>query len=487
MAQQAHILILGLGISGLSMARWRARTAGSAALRVADTRDKPPALEALQRELPQAQFISGAFSEALLDGVGEVLVSPGIEPTEPLLAAARAKGLPIHGELELFAQALQQLQQERGWQPKVLAVTGTNGKTTVTALTGKLLQSAGLDVAVAGNIGRALLDELGARLDAGRLPQAWALELSSFQLHAHATQAPQMAEEGSPFAFRPTAATVLNVTQDHLNWHGSMAAYAADKERVFGVQGTLVLCRDDAVVMAMRAGALAGRAAVTFGMDAPQAAGDFGLQNIDGALWLVRAGGGGALQKLLPVDALRIRGLHNASNALAALALAAEVGCPMDAMLQGLQEYDGEKHRVQPVGELDGVEYFDDSKGTNVGATLAAVQGLGAQRRLVVILGGDGKGQDFSPLAVPLAACARALVFIGRDGPQIRAALAQLDVPMLDAKDMNEAVQLARRHAQPGDAVLLSPACASLDMYRDYAERAQAFCDALRAQQGAAA
>lgn len=481
---QATILILGLGISGLSMARWRARTAGSAALRVADTREKPPALEALLRELPQAQFVSGAFCEALLDGVGEVLVSPGIEPTEPLLAAARAKGLPIHGELELFAQALQQLEAERGWQPKVLAVTGTNGKTTVTALTGKLLQSAGLDAAVAGNIGRALLDELGARLDAGRLPQAWALELSSFQLHAHAAQAP---EAGSPFAFRPMAATVLNVTQDHLNWHGSMAAYAADKARVFGVQGTLVLCRDDAAVMAMRDGALAGRAAVTFGVGAPQAAGDFGLQDMDGALWLVRAGEGGALQTLLPVDALRIRGLHNASNAQAALALAAEAGCPMDAMLQGLQEYDGERHRVQPAGELDGVEYFDDSKGTNVGATLAAVQGLGAQRRLVVILGGDGKGQDFSPLAAPLAACARALVFIGRDGPQIRAALAQLDAPMLDAKDMNEAVQLARRHAQPGDAVLLSPACASLDMYRDYAERAQAFCNALRALQEAAA
>ena len=481
---QAQTLILGLGISGLSMARWRARTAGSAALRVADTREKPPALETLQRELPQAQFVSGAFSEALLDGVGEVLVSPGIEPTEPLLAAARAKGLPIHGELELFAQALHQLQQERGWQPKVLAITGTNGKTTVTALTGKLLQSAGLDAAVAGNIGRALLDELGARLDAGRLPQAWALELSSFQLHAHAVRAP---EAGSPFAFRPMAATVLNVTQDHLNWHGSMAAYAADKARVFGVQGTLVLCRDDATVMAMRGGALAGRAAVTFGMDAPQAAGDFGLQNMDGALWLVRAGEGGALQTLLPVDALRIRGLHNASNALAALALAAEAGCPMDAMLQGLQEYEGERHRVQPVGELDGVEYFDDSKGTNVGATLAAVQGLGAQRRLVVILGGDGKGQDFSPLAAPLAACARSLVFIGRDGPQIRAALAQLDVPMLDAEDMDEAVRLARRHAQPGDAVLLSPACASLDMYRDYAARAQAFCDALRTLQESAA
>lgn len=481
---QATILILGLGISGLSMARWRARTAGSAALRVADTREKPPALEALQRELPQTQFVSGAFSEALLESVGEVLVSPGIAPDEPLLAAARAKALPIHGELELFAQALHQLQQERGWQPKVLAVTGTNGKTTVTSLTGRLLAGARLDAAVAGNIGRALLDELGARLDAGRLPQAWALELSSFQLHAHAAQAP---EAGSPFAFRPTAATVLNVTQDHLNWHGSMAAYAADKARVFGVQGTLVLCRDDAAVMAMRAGALAARAVVTFGMDAPQAAGDFGLQDIDGALWLVRAGEGGALQKLLPVDALRIRGLHNASNALAALALVSQAGCGMDAMLQALQEYDGERHRVQPVGELDGVEYFDDSKGTNVGATLAAVQGLGAQRRLVVILGGDGKGQDFSPLAAPLAACARALVFIGRDGLQIRAALAQLDAPMLDAKDMNEAVQLARRHAQPGDAVLLSPACASLDMYRDYAERAQAFCDALRVQQESAA
>ena len=481
MAQQAHILILGLGISGLSMARWRARTAGGTALRVADTREKPPALEALQRELPQAQFISGAFSEALLDGVGEVLVSPGIEPAQPLLAAARARGLPIHGELELFAQALQQLRQERGWQPKVLAITGTNGKTTVTSLTGKLLASAGLDAAVAGNIGRALLDELGTRLDAGRLPQAWALELSSFQLHSHAAQAP---EAGSPFAFRPTAATVLNVTQDHLNWHGSMAAYAADKARVFGVQGALVLNRNDVAVMAMRAGALAGRAAVSFGTDAPKAPGDFGLAGADGALWLVRAGEGGALQRLLPVDALRIRGLHNASNALAALALASQAGCEMAAMLQGLQEYEGERHRVQPVGELDGAEYFDDSKGTNVGATLAAVQGLGAQRRLVVILGGDGKGQDFSPLAAPLAACARALVFIGRDGPQIRAALAQLDVPMLEASDMDEAVRLARCYAQPGDAVLLSPACASLDMYRDYAARAQAFCDALRAQQG---
>ena len=487
-----RVLVLGLGASGLAMARWCARA--GAQVTVADTRSAPPQLATLQAECPQVRFIAGPLSADLVQGqnITSVYRSPGLAPQDiaPVVDAARAIGLPVGGELDLFAHALSALQQQHGYAPKVLAITGTNGKTTVTSLTSQLLQHAGYSVAMAGNIGPTLLDTLSAHIHADDLPQAWVLELSSFQLDG---------VQG----FNPTAAVVLNVTQDHLDWHGSMQAYAQAKACIFGPSTLMVLNRDDAQVMAMlpaptklKGGKLQQRAHVGFGIGLPQRPGDFGLEEVNGMRWLVRAhadeDAGTArqaqpaaeavhIQRLMPADALRIRGQHNACNALAALALAQAAGCALAPLLYGLREYRGEPHRVQSIGLVQDVEYFDDSKGTNVGATVAALQGLGPQQRIVLILGGLGKGQDFAPLADPVARYARAVVLIGRDAPQIRAALADAGVLLLDAADMADAVQQASAHAQAGDAVLLSPACASMDMFRDYAHRAQAFIDAVQA------
>ena len=478
-----RVLVLGLGASGLAMARWCARA--GAQVTVADTRSAPPQLALLQAELPSVRFIAGPLSAELVAGqdVTSVYRSPGLAPQEiaPVVDAARAIGLPVGGELDLFAKALAALAQQHGYAPKVLAITGTNGKTTVTALTGQLLVHAGWSVAVAGNIGPSLLDTLAHHLDAENLPQAWVLELSSFQLDGVQD-------------FAPSAAVVLNITQDHLDWHGSMAAYAAAKARIFGAQGCMVLNRQDEAVMAMlpapvklKGGKLQPRWHTTFGSNLPQQPGDFGLEEVNGMRWLVRAhdeaGPDGSLflQRLLPADVLRIRGLHNACNALAALALAQAAGCPLAPLLFGLREYRGEPHRVQSLGLVDGIEYFDDSKGTNVGATVAALHGLGPQQRIVLILGGLGKGQDFAPLAAPVAQYVRAVVLIGRDAPAIRQALAPTGVALHDAADLPSAVLLARAQAQPGDAVLLSPACASMDMFRDYAHRAQVFTEAVQA------
>ena len=485
-----RVLVLGLGASGLAMARWCTRC--GAQVTVADTRAAPPQLATLRAELPQARFIGGAFDAALVhdQALDAIYRSPGLAPAAlaPVLEAARACQVSLGGELDLYSQALRTLRAQHGYAPAVLAVTGTNGKTTVTSLTGQLVQHAGRSVAVAGNIGPTLLDTLAARIAAQDLPEVWVLELSSFQLDG---------VQG----FEPTAAVVLNLTQDHLDWHGGMAAYGAAKARIFGQTGLMVLNREDPAVMQMLPEPVRVklqkpqlRAHVTFGADLPQRPGDFGMETVNGMAWLVRAHQADEtakrsrlheeplhLQRLMPADALRIRGRHNACNALAALALAQAAGCALGAMLYGLREYRGEPHRVESIGMVGGVEYFDDSKGTNVGATVAALAGLGPDRRLVVILGGDGKGQDFTPLASPMARYARAAVLIGRDAPHIAAALADAGVPLLQAASMEDAVQQAAGQAQPGDAVLMSPACASLDMFRDYAHRAQVFVEAVRA------
>ncbi len=577
-----HVLILGLGISGLSMARWCTRQ--GAQVTIADTRDNPPSLATLRAECPQAVFVAGPFDESLLERATWQLIarSPGLAPDQLSVAChwAQANGASFWGELDLFAQALVDLSAREAWpyQPRVLAITGTNGKTTVTSLTGLLLKRAGLRVAIAGNIGPAMLDVLAASLDAEKaaqaqeqadavevveeepaaspsaqpaplsdevedasepvdttsstaddlaaqddesedglvllvpppppapepphLPQVWVLELSSFQLDGAA---------GGPWDNVPTAATVLNLTEDHLDWHGSMEAYAQAKAAVFGQQALMLLNREDARVMGMAPAMVTVKVAnrnrqrparpwSSFGTDQPISADAWGIVSVNGMDWLVRAvaldetrqrGGSGVgeediyLQRLMPVDALRIKGRHNAANALAALALATSTGANLGPMLHGLREYRGEPHRVESVATVDGVEYIDDSKGTNVGATLAAVQGLGIDRRLVVILGGDGKGQDFSPLSQALTRFARAVVLIGRDASRIREqvgdALASAGVAMLDARSLPDAVRLCGQHAKDGDAVLLSPACASLDMFRDYHHRAEVFVEAVRA------
>ena len=683
-----NVLILGLGASGLAMARWCAGQ--GARVRVWDSRANPPQAGALA-EVAASAFFSGELAPASLDGIARVYKSPGLSPTDPrlapLLQAARAANVPVRGELDLFSQALAQLRAQRGYAPKVLAITGTNGKTTTTSLTGQLVERAGRSVAVAGNIGPTMLDTLAAaiaaqavadveaaeqaaaqavidaeeaaakaaqdaidqevarvaaekkaRLDAelaaaeqakadeaaavaqakadaaaakaaradakaakaaakanpsaalelpvepeaeastedsldaelvetedadelrelaaldgsdvpaqladdvdeahadevladetaeaqeaarlpdddapsivlippppaepvfSHLPQVWVLELSSFQL-----------DEVQDF--NPAAATVLNVTQDHLDWHGTMAAYGAAKARIFGTDAmpdtVMVINRDDPLVEAMipppvtvkptRRGErakLVHRRVVRFGLDAPREPGDFGLVDEGGMAWLVRAleldptikRKPGDLedlvvQRLMPADALRIRGRHNASNALAALALASSVGIALAPMLHGLREYRGEPHRVEPIGMIGQVEFFDDSKGTNVGATVAALNGLGQDRapaKLVVILGGDGKGQDFAPLAEPLRRHARAAATIGKDAEGLEAVLQSVGVRFQRHATLEDATRWAHQQAEGSDAVLLSPACASLDMFRDYKHRADVFCATVR-------
>jgi len=481
-----HALVLGLGESGLAMALWLARA--GARVRVADTRAQPQRLPALRAAVPDADFVAGAFTAGLLDGVDFVAVSPGLAPQRELadiMPAAAERTIPVWGEIELFAQALAHLRENAGYTPKVIAITGTNGKTTVTSLTGLLCRRAGLSTRVAGNISPAALDVLRESIDANELPQAWVLELSSFQLH-------------TTFSLQADAATVLNLTQDHLDWHGSMDAYALDKARIFGADTVRVLNRDDARVMGM-----AGDAPVsTFGTGAPVDASSFGLIDERGVLWLANAVAGEQVERkrrkgeapepvevivnrLMPADALKIRGLHNAANALAALALCRACDLPLAPLLHGLREYAGEPHRVELVASIDGVDYYDDSKGTNVGATVAALNGLGkafagVDQQILLIAGGDGKGQDFSPLAEPVARHVRAVLLIGRDAPQVGAAVAATGVPAFDLDDLPQAVRRAAGLAKPGDAVLLSPACASMDMFTNYAHRAQVFVDTVR-------
>lgn len=480
------VLVLGLGESGLAIARWCARH--GCRLRIADTREAPPNLAALQAEGIDAEFVGGAFTPALLDGgVGLLGLSPGLSPLEPalaaLVAAANEQGVAVWGELEFFAQALRALGTS-GYQPKVLAITGTNGKTTTTSLTGLLCQRSGKKVAVAGNISPAMLDRLAGAIDETALPDVWVLELSSFQLETART-------------FAPDAAAILNITQDHLDWHGSFDAYAQAKGRIFGATTTRVLNRDDAAVMkfAPAAGAADAPRTVTFGLNEPVQDGDYGLSRDNGIAWLVEAVDRDApdevatttrrrkrdaahtpdiaQKRLMPADALRIRGLHNAANALAAFALARAIDLPAAPLLHALREYRGEAHRVEVIATIDDVDYVDDSKGTNVGATVAALDGLA--QKIVLIAGGDGKGQDFAPLVAPVARWCRAVMLIGRDAPAIRDTLAETGVPLADHATLEGAVHAAADLAEPGDAVLLSPACASLDMFRNYAHRADVF------------
>ena len=487
--QGQQVLVVGLGASGMAMARWCASE--GAQITVLDDRATPPHAATLVQDIPSARLLHGALdAQALAHGPFQrICISPGLAPKRinALVDAARAQGLWVGSELGLFAQALRELQEAQAYQPQIIAITGTNGKTTVTSLTGQLVARAGKTVAVAGNIGPTLLDTLRLSM-ATELPQVWVLELSSFQLH--------YAQD-----FEPTVATVLNLSQDHLDWHTDLADYARAKARIFGSKALMLLNRDDAQVMAMlpepqrvKLQKPVRRAHVCFSAQTPSHAGDYGLEEVNGVVWLVRAlpadgtlkRGRNApvedlfLQHLMPADALRIRGRHNACNALAALALASATGCALGPMLFGLREYSGEPHRVQSLGVVGAVEYFDDSKGTNVGATVAALEGLGQDRVLVLILGGEGKGQDFSPLAAPVRAYVRAVLLIGRDAALIRQALEGTGVRLINAASMDDAVQQAAALAQPGDAVLMSPACASFDMFQDYAHRAAVFAQAVQ-------
>ena len=487
--QHQHVMILGLGISGLAMARWCVRF--DANVLVVDTRANPPQLEQLKAELPSVKFICGEFEPHLVGAsdLAFLLVSPGIKPVETAELVTRAKEINVHigNELTLFNMAMVELNETQQYRPQVLAITGTNGKTTVTSLTGNMVACANKSVAVAGNIGPSLLDTLSKKLDAMDLPEVWVLELSSFQLN-------------EANGFEPTAAVVLNVTQDHLDWHGNMASYIEAKYHVFGLNSSMVINRDDETVMNMLTNAKKSsklRKYCTFGSDLPTRLGDYGLESVSGMRWLVRAVSSEELivkkkrsfiepvielqmQRLIPTDALQIRGQHNMLNALASLALAESIGCSISKILYGLREYKGEPHRVESIGVFNGVEYFDDSKGTNVGATVAAISGLGKNKKIVVLLGGDGKGQDFSPLIDVVSKYVRAIVFMGKDKAVIDEVLKSVDVPKVNVESMSQAVAAAEKFSQNGDAVLLSPACSSLDMFDSYEHRGLEFSKIVR-------
>jgi UDP-N-acetylmuramoylalanine--D-glutamate ligase len=452
--ENRKVLVLGLGDTGLSMTRWLRRH--GARVRVADTRAEPPHAGTLEAEWPDVPLATGAFEQGLFSNVDAIAISPGIDRRKRPVSEAIARGVPVIGDIGIFAGALSDMTQRTGHaRPNILAITGSNGKSTVTSMTGVACGAAGRNAVVAGNIGLPVLEALTEIENGAGLPDVFALELSSFQLE-------------STESLAADAATVLNVTEDHLDRYDGMAAYAAAKSRIFDGAHAQVLNRQDAWSLGM---ARPDLREVTFGLDGPARESDWGL--VGNA---VLAHG---RTPLMPASDLGVAGLHNAANALAALALGDAIGIPMEPMLEGLRGYRGLPHRLEYVGEIRGITFYDDSKGTNVGATVAALNGMTVP--CVLIAGGDGKGQDFGPLAAPVAAHARAVVLIGRDAPAIAAVLAGCGVELIRCAAMQDAVEAAFRAARPGDAVLLSPACASYDMFRSYVYRGQAFVQAVQA------
>lgn len=437
------VLVLGLGDTGLSALRWL--HGQGARLSVADTRAVPPGVDILKAELPAVTVYTGALTPAVFDGVDLVLISPGVPLSEPEVQAAIQRGVPVVGDVELFAQY-------RPASAKLIAITGANGKTTVTTLVGEMCKAAGLKTIVAGNIGLPVLDTLNMEA-----PDVYVLELSSFQLE-------------TTNSLVADAATMLNLSEDHMDRYDGMQSYAVAKAHIFYHAKLQVLNRDDAWSMMM---ARAKLEQVTFGLDDAVNAEDYGIRQVDGEAWLSCG-----THDLMNIRDLRIAGLHNASNALAAMALCRGIGMDFAPIIQTLYNFKGLPHRVEWVANIDDVDYYDDSKGTNVGATCAALSGL--SQKVVLIAGGDGKGQDFSPLKEAVSDNARAVVLIGRDAPLIEAELLSTNVPMYHAADLPEAVTIAKKMAQAGDAVLLSPACASLDMFKNYVHRAEVFVAAVK-------
>ncbi len=452
----ARVMVVGLGDTGLSMARWLQRR--GADVRATDSRAAPPHAAMLRRELPQVPLALGVAAPDV-SGVDMIAVSPGVDRRAGAIAQAAARGMPVVGDVELFAQAL----ASRSDAPPVIAITGSNGKSTVTALAGEICKAAALRPVVAGNIGLPVLDalmEIESGIEKGApQPGVFVLELSSFQLE-------------STITLQPRAATVLNLSEDHLDRYDGMREYAAAKSRVFAGDGTQVLNRQDAWSDGM---AQSGRRVVRFGLDAPRDAEAWGISGTGKEQMLMRGN-----VALAPVAALRVAGLHNAANALAAGALCRAVGVTDAAITTAWLAFDGLPHRVKFINKINGVQFYDDSKGTNVGATVAALSGM--PQPVVLIAGGDGKGQDFAPLAAAAQHKARAVVLIGRDAGRIAEAIGKR-VPLLRAVDMEQAVELAFNAAKAGDAVLLSPACASYDMYRNYIHRAEVFAIAVAALQ----
>jgi UDP-N-acetylmuramoylalanine--D-glutamate ligase len=481
-AKQTYAVIVGLGRTGFSCARylhalgWR--------LAVTDTRQKPPELARLAELDSRIPVSVGGLDARLLDGADCVVASPGVSLAEPFFVEARRRGLEIVGDIELFARAA---------DAPVVGITGTNGKSTVTTLVGRMAERAGLRVRVGGNLGEPALDLLNPRASSGTVTtrattpesgaqpsaaggspagaraadsasggvtaaqatQLYVLELSSFQL-----------ESTTSLALK--AAVVLNITPDHLDRYDSVEAYAEAKARIFARCEIAVINLDDPLVVAMPK---PGQKTLSFSLRASIGA-DYAVATRDGEWWLTRRG-----ELLLAVSAMKIKGLHNAANALASLALGDALGLPMPAMLEELVSFPGLPHRSQWVADIRGVTYINDSKGTNVGATIAAVSGM--QGPLIMIAGGDGKNQDFAELADVFRGKVRHTVLIGRDAAAIAKALAGV-CTLETCPSLEDAVRAAAKAAQPGDTVLLSPACASLDMFRDYTHRGAVFTQAVK-------
>jgi len=438
-------LVVGLGLTGHSIARYLRRR--DIPFVVFDTRINPPGLAEFQTEFPGVDVFEGEFPDVLYHQLQAIISSPGVPLDTPFLQKARSMNIPILGDIECLA---------RDVKAPIIAITGTNGKSTVTTLVGEMAKAAGLSVAVAGNIGLPVLDIL----DVGVPYALWVLELSSFQLDLTASLA-------------PVAATILNITPDHLDRHHTLAAYIQAKQRVYQQAKTVLYNRDDQQTWPEQVDAAT---VISFGLDEPQA-GNWGLITANETSWLAYG-----QQRLLPVDALRIKGRHNWMNALAACALADTVGIAHKFMIAVLERFAGLPHRSQWVRTMDGVEWINDSKGTNVGATMSAISGIGGsmQGKIVLIAGGQGKGADFSELRQPVADYVRSVVLIGQDAGKIEKALADVS-DVLYAPTLDIAVQLAQSQALPGDVVLLSPACASMDMFRDFNHRGDDFIAAVNA------
>ena len=434
-----NILILGLGSSGLSAARWLTRHGAQVA--VADQASAPAAARQLQDSLPDVKLWLGQWPEEAFSGIDAIVISPGVPDNQPQIVAARSRGVAVISDVEVFARAIPP-------HARVVAITGSNGKSTVTTMVGEICKAAGLKTRVAGNIGLPALDAL----DEPEQTEVYVLELSSFQLeHIESLHC--------------AASVVLNLSEDHLDRYPDMQAYANAKGRVYVMTGLQVVNREDPMAAAL---AIAHGRQVSFGLDCPQGDQDYGV--CDGELRRGR-------HTLMQSADLRVAGSHNVANALAAWALAAELAIPDERIAECLKLFGGLPHRVQWVAGQAGIDFYDDSKGTNVGATVAAMRGL--SRPLVLIAGGDGKGQDFTPLSAVVRQKARAVVLIGRDADKIAAAIADAGVPVIRAATMEEAVRVAREQARAGDAVLLSPACASFDMFDNYAHRARVFVSAV--------
>ena len=450
------ILVLGMGETGLSMVKWLSRIGSD--ISVADNRIVPPNLSTLEQVIPADQIFTGPFLARIFKGIDLIAISPGISRTIPLINQAIKRGVPVIGDIELFSLAVNKCD---GSKPKIIAITGSNGKTTVSAMVGSMLREAGWDTEVAGNIGPAVLDKLMQRIDSGKLPQSWVLEVSSFQLES--TQ-----------SFNPDAAVVLNLSEDHLDRYVGMDDYAAIKAKIFSGKtddGKMlqILNRDDPIVSAM---ALASKKQITFGVDAPANENDFGLL-IDDESWLVQGN-----NRLIKTSELGVSGSHNVANALAALALCHAVGVAYSPLLNALRKFGGLPHRMEKVATLNGIAFYDDSKGTNVGATVAALNSIAQEK--VLIIGGDGKQQNFSPLKDAVSKHVRAVVLIGKDAGRIAAAMDGCGVPMHSAVTMEDAVKRSFILARMGDAVLMSPACASTDMFRNYVHRSEIFVSAIK-------